>query len=168
MSNVDNLNFKVILDDKDFNTRIKEDLDLAEKLNTQLSTLLQAKVNVAKITAEEAASAKRHDAILASRAINQERIRKEAAKTAEAEEKVNTQAAKTATELEKAKKVAAETALLQQRYATEMQRRESLITLTALHASTTLRADFLMNLKDMHWDTSLSMECRSCFLRWLE
>lgn len=134
MSNVDNLNFKVILDDKDFNTRIKEDLDLAEKLNTQLSTLLQAKVNVAKITAEEAASAKRHDAILASRAINQERIRKEAAKTAEAEEKVNTQAAKTATELEKAKKVAAETALLQQRYATEMQRTKGAISNAAVQS----------------------------------
>lgn len=134
MPNVDNLNFKVILDDKEFNTRIKADIDMAQKLNAQLSTLLQAKVNVTKISAQEAASAKRHSEILTKQALDHEKIRKAAALSAEAEERVRTQAARTANELEKAKKTTAETALLQQRLATEMQRTKGAMTGAAVQS----------------------------------
>lgn len=122
MANVDNLNFKVILDDKDFNTKIRADIDLAKTLNAQLSTLLQAKVNLSSVSAQDAANAKRHSDIITHQAVNQEKIRRAAAQTAEAEEKVRTQAAKTATELQRANKYAQEAALAQQRTATEAQR----------------------------------------------
>lgn len=41
--NIDNLNFKVILDDADFNRRVAEDIKAAKELNAQMSALLEAK-----------------------------------------------------------------------------------------------------------------------------
>ena len=90
MVNVDNLNFKVILDDKDFNTRVEKDIEKAKELNVQLSQLLQAKVKVNAISATEAASAKRASDILTKQATNQEKISQAKAKTAEAEDTVET------------------------------------------------------------------------------
>ena len=40
MGNIDNLNFKIILDDQDFNKQIAKDLQLAKDLNTEVSKLL--------------------------------------------------------------------------------------------------------------------------------
>lgn len=40
MGNIDNLNFKMILDDQDFNKQIAKDLQLAKDLNTEVSKLL--------------------------------------------------------------------------------------------------------------------------------
>ena len=122
MANIDNLNFKVIIDDKDFNTRVKADIELAKKLNVELSNLLQAKVRVNSISAQEAASAKRASDILTKQAVDQEKISQAKAKTAEAEEKVATQAAKTTKELEKANAATSQTAVNVQRLATETQR----------------------------------------------
>lgn len=122
MANVDNLNFKVILDDKDFNTRVEKDIELAKKLNVELSQLLQAKVKVNAISATEAASAKRASDILTKQATNQEKISQAKAKTAEAEEKVATQAAKTAKEMERSRAAASQTAVNVQRLATEQER----------------------------------------------
>lgn len=121
-TNIDNLNFKVILDDKDFNDRIQKDIKAAKDLNVQLSQLLQAKVKINTITAQEAASAKRASDILAKQAIDQEKIRKQAALTAEAEEKVRTQAEKTANEVKKGATEMAKAAKEQQRTATEAQK----------------------------------------------
>lgn len=121
-SNIDNLNFKVILDDKDFNTRVEKDIELAKKLNVELSQLLQAKVRVNAISATEAASAKRASDILTKQATNQEKVSQAKAKTAEAEEKVATQAAKTAKEMERARTATSQTTLNVQRLATEQQR----------------------------------------------
>ena len=122
MANVDNLNFKVILDDKDFNTRVEKDIEKAKELNVQLSQLLQAKVKVNAISATEAASAKRASDILTKQATNQEKVSQAKAKTAEAEEKLATQAAKTAKEMERGKAAASQTAVNVQRLATEQQR----------------------------------------------
>ena len=122
MANIDNLNFKVIIDDKDFNTRVKADIELAKKLNVELSNLLQAKVRVNSISAQEAASAKRASDILTKQAVDQEKISQAKAKTAEAEEKVATQAAKTTKELERANAATSQTAVNVQRLATETQR----------------------------------------------
>lgn len=41
---IEDLNFKVILDDKDFNERIKSDINMAERLNTSLSKILSIKL----------------------------------------------------------------------------------------------------------------------------
>lgn len=120
--NIDNLNFKVILDDKDFDTRVKADIQLAKDLNIELSKLLQAKVNLNTITAQEAASAKRASDIITKQATDQEKIRQAKAKTAEAEEKVATQTAKTTKELERANAATSQTAVNTQRLATETQR----------------------------------------------
>ena len=38
---IDNLNFEVLLDDSKFVKKVKDDIDLAEKLNTTLSTALK-------------------------------------------------------------------------------------------------------------------------------
>lgn len=40
MGNIDNLNFKIILDDKDFNAKIKANLEVAKAFNTEVSKLL--------------------------------------------------------------------------------------------------------------------------------
>lgn len=52
--NVDNLNFNVILNDEEFNRRVKQDIELAKKYNVTVSELLQAKKNIAGYTANEA------------------------------------------------------------------------------------------------------------------
>ena len=98
--NVDNLNFKVILDDQDFNDKVQKDIQAAKDLNVQLSALLRAKADLSRGSTQGIDSAK----------------------LAEAEEKVRTQVARTTTEREKAKKVSTETILAQQRIKTETQR----------------------------------------------
>lgn len=134
MANIDNLNFKVILDDKDFNTRVEADIKLAEKLNTQLSKLLQTKVNINKISAQDAANAKRASDIAAKQAIDQERIRKAAELAAAAEEKKRTQAEKTNNEIRKGATESAKAAKEQQRTATEAQRTAAAANQAAVNA----------------------------------
>ena len=46
MSNIDNLNFAVILDDTDFNTKVEKDIQAAKNLNMQLSSLLEVKSKI--------------------------------------------------------------------------------------------------------------------------
>ena len=132
--NIDNLNFKVILDDKDFNDRIQKDIKAAKDLNVQLSQLLQAKVKINTITAQEAASAKRASDILAKQAIDQERIRKAAELAAAAEEKKRTQAEKTNNEIKKGVTESAKAAKEQQRTATEAQRTAAAANQAAVNA----------------------------------
>lgn len=64
--NIDNLNFKVILDDTDFEKRIESDIKLAKKYNTTLSSMLDARRKEAKIEAQVAK---------AQAAANKERIK---------------------------------------------------------------------------------------------
>lgn len=59
MGNLDNLNFKVILDDKDFDKQIKKDLQLAKMLNTEVSRLLDLQGKVASATGAVATSTKK-------------------------------------------------------------------------------------------------------------
>jgi DNA repair exonuclease SbcCD ATPase subunit len=66
-NNIDNLNFKVILDDREFNTKIKADLKLAKDLNTQMSQLLDVQKKLQ---------------IQNSAALGQEKLRREQQKTA--------------------------------------------------------------------------------------
>lgn len=62
MGNLDNLNFKVILDDKNFDKQIKKDLQLAKMLNTEVSRLLDLQGKVASATGAVATSTKKVDA----------------------------------------------------------------------------------------------------------
>ena len=50
MSNIDNLNFEVILSDSDFNTKINRDIELAKHLNTSVSSLLDIKSKIPQNT----------------------------------------------------------------------------------------------------------------------
>lgn len=59
MGNLDNLNFKVILDDKNFDKQIKKDLRLAKMLNTEVSRLLDLQGKVASATGAVATSTKK-------------------------------------------------------------------------------------------------------------
>lgn len=56
MSTIDNLNFKIILDDSDFNARVKADIEAAKKLNTTVSSLLNFRKDFAKAANDLAAA----------------------------------------------------------------------------------------------------------------
>ena len=137
---IDQLNFQVVLDDKEFDTKVKADIALAKELNTQLSQLLQAKINITKVSPQDAASAKRTSDILTKQATDQEKINQAKAKTAEAEEKVATQAAKTAKELERAGVAASQSYLNMKRAGTESQRTATEMQRTATAAQNTANA----------------------------
>lgn len=81
MANIDNLNFEVILKDDEFKTKVNENMELAKKLNTSLSTLLdlQAKIKQSgiKVTAKGTNEAIRQEklaAAIARRAAAEERL----------------------------------------------------------------------------------------------
>lgn len=101
MANLENLNFEVILDDAEFNKKIKEVEKQAKDLNVSLSESLEIKRKIAKADAARAKSA----ADATKEAVAAERL-------ALAKEKTATQQAKTAKETERA-------ALAQQKVATE-------------------------------------------------
>ena len=115
MATIDNLNFKVILDDVDFNKRIKDDIAAAKAANMELSTLLDVKQKFSQISAPDAASAKRALDIEARRA-------QAAAKTAAAEEKVRQAVERTAREHQKVLTEQNKTAAAAERLKREQQR----------------------------------------------
>lgn len=115
MATIDNLNFKVILDDVDFNKRIKDDIAAAKAANVELSTLLEVKQRFNTISASEAASAKRALDLEAKRA-------QAAAKTAAAEEKVRQAVERTAREHQKVLTEQNKTAAAAERLKREQQR----------------------------------------------
>ena len=94
MGNIDNLNFKVILDDTDFNKKVEADIEAAKKLNTQLSQYLEVKKKLSKssstkLSAQEAASRKRQIDLNTKEAVSQEKINQAKAKTAREQERLN-------------------------------------------------------------------------------
>lgn len=115
MATIDNLNFKVILDDVDFNKRIKDDIAAAKAANVELSTLLEVKQKFSQISASDAASAKRALDLEAKRA-------QAAAKTAAAEEKVRQAVERTAREHQKVLTEQNKTAVAAERLKREQQR----------------------------------------------
>ena len=81
MANIDNLNFKVILNDDDFNRKIEEDIEAAKRFNVQLSQLLQAKASAHKTAGSRSA---------AKEAIDEQRLATVKAQAAAAEERLST------------------------------------------------------------------------------
>lgn len=95
MATIDNLNFKVILDDADFSARVKRDIEEARKLNVQLSALLSVRQQLSGMSASAAAEARRSLDLESRRA-------QAAARTAAAEERVRAAAERTTREHHKA------------------------------------------------------------------
>lgn len=95
MATIDNLNFKVILDDVDFNKRIKDDIAAAKAANVELSTLLEVKQRFNTISASEAASAKRALDLETRRALATEKVALAHARAAKEAQKQFTEYEKT-------------------------------------------------------------------------
>ena len=55
----DELDFKLILDDLEFNTKVQADLDAAKQLNAQLSQLLQVKRKVSQVSKDDVSNHRR-------------------------------------------------------------------------------------------------------------
>ena len=103
-TNIDNLNFKVILDDEHFDEQIKRDIALAKDLNVQLSALLNVKSKVATSKmVGDATKAARYEKATANAAIAQERLKTATTNTAAAQERLATAAANAANAQERLK-----------------------------------------------------------------
>ena len=58
MGNIDNLNFKIILDDAEFNAKVKSDLDFAKAFNVEVSKLLDIRAEAASVEKKSAEATK--------------------------------------------------------------------------------------------------------------
>lgn len=58
MGNIDNLNFKIILDDAEFNAKVKSDLNLAKAFNVEVSKLLDIRAEAAAVEKKSAEATK--------------------------------------------------------------------------------------------------------------
>lgn len=87
MANVDNLNFKVILDDKEFNDRVQKDIRAAKDLNIELTNLLNLKNKIAKsgISNKAAADHKKAAKAALDEALSNERLAQARANSAAAQ-----------------------------------------------------------------------------------
>lgn len=86
---IDSLDFKVILDDKDFNATVQRDLKIARELNTQLTNVLNLKKKLNGETTQQLVNAEKVRQA-------EQKTAQEIAKTALQQEKVRTQTEKTA------------------------------------------------------------------------
>lgn len=104
MANIDNLNFKIILDDESFDTQVKADIALAKELNTQLSTLLNVKAQVGKThIVGDAIKTERLQKATADAAAAQERLKTATTNAAAAQERLATASTNAATAQERLK-----------------------------------------------------------------
>ena len=93
--NIDSLNFEVILNDKKFEQSVQKDIELAKKLNTSLTEILNAKnrINTGSKTAyldeqKLAQAAAKTAEAKAKQALAEQKVRTETEKTALAQQKV--------------------------------------------------------------------------------
>ena len=91
MATIDELDFKLILDDQDFNTKVKNDIKLANELNTSLSKLLDIKKQIGKFSQDDVNNNRNANKILVDNARAQEKITREKNKTLAAQQKLNAQ-----------------------------------------------------------------------------
>ncbi len=117
---IDQLNYKVILEDKDFDARIKADLKLAKDFNVQMSQLLEIK---SKASAMDVKAVRNAEQIARAQQKTQEMLRREQSKTAadavKAQEQIRREQNKTSSQAiinaEKERKAKAQTLTAQQR-----------------------------------------------------
>ena len=91
MANIDNLNFKVILDDKDFNQQIEKVKKDAKDFNTSMSNILTIKKASVKISQEEVENNRRALQAKVDEARAQEKIKQLKIKTEGVQKKVTAQ-----------------------------------------------------------------------------
>ena len=91
MANIDNLNFKVILDDKDFNTQLERLKKDAKEFNTSMSNLLDVKRASQSISSEEVKNYRRALQMKSDEVKTQEKINREKIKTEGLQRKINAQ-----------------------------------------------------------------------------
>ena len=91
MANIDNLNFKVIIDDKDFNNKIKELERLAQNFNTNITTALNLRGGSQTLTQQEVVGRRRALQAAVDEARAQERINREKIKTEGLQREINEQ-----------------------------------------------------------------------------
>lgn len=91
MATVDNLNFKVILDDKEFNKKLKELEKIAQTFNTTMSNLLNLKNSGAQISQREVQNQRRLKQLKVDEVRAQEKINREKMKTEGLQRKINAQ-----------------------------------------------------------------------------
>ena len=91
MANIDNLNFKVIIDDKDFNKKIKELESLAQRFNTNMTTALNLRGGSQALTQQEVVGRRRALQAAVDEARAQERINREKIKTEGLQRRINEQ-----------------------------------------------------------------------------
>lgn len=91
MATVDNLNFKVILDDKEFNKKLKELEKIAQSFNTTMSNLLNLKNSGAQISQREVQNQRRLKQLKVDEVRAQEKINREKMKTEGLQRKINAQ-----------------------------------------------------------------------------
>ena len=111
---MNDLNFKVILDDEEFNEKVEKDVKLAQELNTSLSSLLEVKAKVGKTK-------------ISSDAIKVERFKKATADAAAAQERLNTATINTASAQERYKTAAANSAAAQERLVQAKMRTQQIV-----------------------------------------
>ncbi len=117
---IDQLNYKVIVDDKEFDAKIKADLKLAKDFNIQMSQLLEIK---SKASAMDVKAVRNAEQIARAQQKTQEMLRREQSKTAadavKAQEKIRREQNKTSSQAinnaEKERKAKAQTLTAQQR-----------------------------------------------------
>lgn len=96
MANIDNLNFKVILDDKDFNQKLRDLEKDAQKFNTSMSQLLHVKKAGVQMSKEELENNRRVLKAKVDEVKAQEKINREKKKTEALQKKLNNQVDKAA------------------------------------------------------------------------
>lgn len=88
---IDQLNFEVILDDKEFTAKVKQDIQLASQLNTSLSSLLNVKKQIGKFNKDDVTNNRNAQKILVDNAKTQEQITREKIKTEGVQKRINAQ-----------------------------------------------------------------------------
>lgn len=91
MANIDNLNFKVIIDDKEFNKKIKGLERDAKRFNTNMSSLLYVRKASARISQQEVENNRRALQATVDQRKAQERINREAIRTEGLQRRINAQ-----------------------------------------------------------------------------
>ena len=88
---IDELNFKVILDDAEFDAKVKNDIKLSKDLNIALSSLVDIKKKVGKFTQDDVNNNRKANQILKDNARAQEAITREKLKTEGVQRRINAQ-----------------------------------------------------------------------------
>lgn len=91
MATIDELNFKLILDDNEFNKKIDAEIKQAEKLNVKLSDLLTIKAklrNMSTISKDTEMAMKRASNIVAQQAVNEQKVARAKLQTEAAERRL--------------------------------------------------------------------------------